>query len=175
VRAQQILNTFTVFCLFFTEGFCQVETPDWKSLNQTDYSLSFPASWSLDQSGQMGTKFILFTGQDNSGFRDNLNLIIQDLGVDGLNLDKYVSLSERQIKTMITNAEIIEWKRLKVGGNEFQEVIFKGDQGVLHLKWRQHYWVKGDKACILTFTSSQSTYDQYVQVCQKLFGSFSLK
>ncbi|HEV8511776.1 MAG TPA: hypothetical protein VGQ59_00775, partial [Cyclobacteriaceae bacterium] len=65
-------NRFMILaCLlvFFIEGYSQADKDAWTLLDQSDFVLSYPASWSLDQSGQAGTKFILFTGQDNSGFR----------------------------------------------------------------------------------------------------------
>jgi hypothetical protein len=166
---------FICLPLFFIEGYCQVDKDAWTSMDQSDFALSHPAGWSLDQSGQAGTKFILFTGQSNSGFRDNVNLIIQDLKGSGFDLDKYVTLSEGQVKTLITNSQIIESKRVKSELGEFQEVIFTGDQGVFNLKWRQRYWLKGEKAFVLTFTASQATYDQYKQISQKLFDSFHVK
>jgi len=175
VKTDQILKILTGLLIFFTEGYGQVERDALTLMDQPDFALSYPASWSFDQSGQAGTKFILFTGQNNSGFRDNTNLIIQDLKGSGFDLDKYVTLSEGQVKTMITNSQIIESKRLKSKFGEFQEVVFTGDQGVFHLKWRQRYWVKGEKAFVLTLTTSQATYEQYTQVGQKLFDSFKLK
>jgi hypothetical protein len=161
--------------IFFTEGYCQVEKDAWTLMDQSDFTLSYPASWSLDQSGQVGTKFILFTGKNNSGFRDNVNLIIQELKGSGFDLDKYVTLSEGQVKTMITNSQIIMSKRMKSELGEFQEVVFTGEQGVFHLKWRQRYWVRGEKAYVFTFTASQATYDEYAQINKKLFDSFKLK
>lgn len=157
------------------EGYGQADKDAWTLLDQSDFALSYPASWSLDQTGKAGTTFILFTGQDNAGFRDNVNLIIQDLKGSGYDLDKYVTLSEGQVKTMITNSQIIESKRIKSESGELQEVVFTGDQGIFNLKWRQRYWVKGEKAFVLTFTTSQATYDQYKQVSQKFFDSFKLK
>jgi len=161
--------------IFFTEGYCQVDKDAWTLMDQSDFALSYPANWSIDQSGQAGTKFILFTGQNDSGFRDNVNLIIQDIKGSGFDLDKYVTLSEGQVKTMITNSQIMESKRVKSELDEFQEVVFTGDQGVFHLKWRQRYWVKNDKAFVFTFTTSQTTYEQYKQAGQKLFDSIKLK
>lgn len=166
-----------LFCLFlfFFEGQGQTEKDHETLLDQPDYLLSYPSTWHLDQSGQMGTKFILFTGKTSAGFRDNLNLIVQDLKGSGLDLDKYVNLSEGQVKAMIGNSQIVESQRKKNRTTEFQEVIFTGDQGVFHLQWRQRYWVKGERVFILTFTASQETYADYIQVNNKVFDSFNIK
>ncbi len=175
MSVKQILGVLACWLLFFSEGNGQAEKDPGKLLDQTDYLLTYPSSWSLDQSGQMGTQFILFTGQNNAGFRDNLNLIVQDLKGSGFDLDKYAALSEGQVKTMITHAQIIESKRIRSEANEFQEIVFTGDQGILHLKWKQRYWVKGEKAFVLTFTASQAAYAGYDQQNEKVFDSFRLK
>jgi hypothetical protein len=159
----------------FNEGYCQVDKDDWAVLDQAAFAISYPTSWSLDQTGKMGTTFILFSEQTNTDFRNNVNLIVQDLNGLGYDLAKYVTLSEGQVKTMITNSQIIDSKRMKSESGEFQEVVFTGEQGIFHLKWRQRYWVKGEKAFVLTFTASQVTYDQYRQVGEKVLDSFKLK
>ena len=165
--------------LIFADANAQTEAnkpnESWLVLDQPEYYLSYPSNWTLDQSGQMGSKFILFADQKDSEFRVNLNLILQDLTGSGFDLDQYVSLSEGQVKSMITNSKIIYSKRIKSGSGEFQEVVFTGDQGVLHLKWKQRYWVKGNKAYVLTFTSVETLFDGYVQVSDKVFNSFKVK
>lgn len=173
----QLKRFIALACLLvvFVEGYCQADNDAWAILDQPDFGISYPKSWTPDQTGKMGTAFVLFSEQINSDFRNNVNLIVQNLNGLGYDLDKYVTLSEEQIKTMIGNSQIIESKRIKSATDEFQEVIFTGEQGILHLKWRQRYWVKGEKAFVLTFTASQATYDQYKQVGGKILESFKLK
>jgi len=173
----QLRRFITLACLlvFFAEGYCQADKESWVVLDQPDFTISYPRNWTLDQTGKMGTAFVLFSEQINSDFRNNVNLIVQDLNGLGYDLDKYVTLSEGQVKTMITNSQIIESKRLRSASGEFQEVVFTGEQGIFHLKWMQRYWVKGAKAFVLTFTASEATYDQYKQVGEKMLESFKLK
>ena len=42
----------------------QVENPDWQTLDKKSYSISFPDDWSIDNSGQMNTHFILTSAQE---------------------------------------------------------------------------------------------------------------
>ena len=149
----------------------------WKALSEPNYSIQYPESWDLDKSGQMGLSLILLsklsTQQDQ--FRENVNLLIQDLQGQNINLDKYVEISEGQIKTMITNGNLIESKRLSENEFEFQKVIYTGDQGVYKLKFEQYYWIKNGKAYVLTLTCELEQFEKYKVNGEKILNSFRLK
>lgn len=150
---------------------------NWKTLDGKDYSIQYPADWELNQSGQMGTTFILFspleTSQDK--FRENVNLLIQDLSGHNLDLNKYVEISEGQVKTMITNSTLIESRRVKTGFDEYHRMIYKGDQGMFHLKFVQFYWVKNDKAYVLTLTCERDKFLVFKEVGEAILKSFTFK
>jgi hypothetical protein len=147
-----------------------------KTLNENGYSIQYPDSWDLDKSGQMGTSFILFSKPSSAidQFRENVNLIVQDLSGKNINLDKYVEISEGQIKTMITNGNIISSKRLKSNGIEFQNVIFTGNQGNYNLKFEQYYWVSKQRAYVLTLTCEVNEFENYKTTAEKILNSFRL-
>ncbi|MGP8213926.1 MAG: hypothetical protein ACLQQ4_00040 [Bacteroidia bacterium] len=149
----------------------------WKILDQSNYSISYPPTWELNQSGEIGTSFILFAPLESpqANFRSNINLVIQDLTGKDINLDKYTEISVGQVKTMITNSNLIESKRVKTGAGEYQHVIYTGDQGVFHLKYEQYYWVVNEKAYILTLTTELANYDGLKETGEKVLGSFMLK
>lgn len=149
----------------------------WKSLDESSYSIQYPENWELDKSGKMGLSLILLTKQSSpqDQFRDNVNILIQDLQGQNINLDKYVKISEEQIKTMITNGNLIESKRLNENGSEFQKVIYTGEQGVYKLKFEQFYWIKNEKAYVLTLTCELEQFETYKVTGEKIMNSFRLK
>lgn len=149
----------------------------WKALSEINYYIQYPESWDIDKSGQMGTSVILLSKQSSQPdqFRENVNLIIQDLQGQIINLDKYVEISEGQIKTMITNGNLIESKRLSENGSEFQKVIYTGDQGAYKLKFEQYYWIKNGKAYVLTLTCELEQFEKYKVTGEKVLNSFRLK
>ena len=149
----------------------------WKVLNETNYSIQYPDNWELNKSGQMGSSFFIFskTTSPQDKFRENVNLIIQSLQGQKIDLDKYVEISEGQIKTMITNGNIIESKRLKINGHEFQKVRYTGDQGIFKLKFEQYYWVLNGQAYVLTFTCEKNQFETYKQTGEKILNSFRIK
>ena len=149
---------------------------EWKSLTDKDFTIEYPDNWDLDKSGQMGTKFYLFSKLSDSSdkFRENVNLIIQDLTGLNLSLDKFVDVSEKQITRMITNGKIVESKRVSNKEFEFHKMIYTGKVGTLDLKFIQYYWVLDNKAFVLTFTSEIKEFDNYVEVGKKIMDSFKI-
>jgi hypothetical protein len=179
----KILTTL-LLCTFIACGQAPESTkskqgikPNWKTLEEKNYSIQYPADWELNQSGQMGTTFFLFSplSSDQDKFRENINLLIQDLSGHNINLDKYTEISEGQVKTMITNSTLIESKRVKNGSEEFHRIIYTGDQGIFHLKFEQFYWIKNDKAYVLTFTCEQDKFSDFKEVGEAILNSFILK
>lgn len=67
------------------------------------------------KTGQMRASFILFSSLSSKEdqFKENMNLLIQDLTGHNLYLDKYVEISEGQINTIIADGEISESKILR--------------------------------------------------------------
>lgn len=151
--------------------------PNWKVFGTGQFTIQYPPDWELDQSGLMGSSFILFQPleSDHDLFRENVNLLIQDLTGYDLDLNQFANLSEDQVKTMITNSTLIESKRIKTGPEEFHRMIYTGDQGNYHLKFVQYYWVKEGEAFVLTFTCEQDTYEINKDTGSTILNSFTFK
>lgn len=151
---------------------------EWKTLDKPGYSIRYPSDWELDQSGQVGTTFILFSPQesDTDRFKENVNLIIQDISAYNIDLDKYTEISEEQVKNVITNSNVIESKRIKDGPRQYHYMIYTGDQGVFHLKHEQYYWViDKNKAFVLTLTCEADKYSDYKEIGETILNSFLIK
>lgn len=149
----------------------------WNSLNDKDYSIQYLEKWKLNKSGQMGTSFILFSQltSDNDQFKENVNLIIQDLSEHNIDLNKYVEISEGQIKKMITDGNIISSNRIKKNETEFHKVIYTGKQGVFDLKFEQYYWVQNGKAYVLTLTCEVNEFNDFKDIGERMLDSFKIK
>lgn len=175
------LVTLLLLCslAYSSPSFGQTAQPDaeWNTLEQEGYSIRYPSSWEPNLNGLMGTTFFLFSPFESSDdlFRENVNLMIQDLTGLNLDLNQYTQLSEDQVKTLITNGVIIESKRMKTESGEYHKIIYTGDQGIYNLEYEQYYWIIGNKAYVLTFTSEQQKYAQYKETGEQILNSFVLK
>ncbi|WGK70014.1 PsbP-related protein [Candidatus Haliotispira prima] len=178
---EKILNSFNLTVGNKAQAGAEAQTEagaldNWASLTEDDYSISYPEDWELDQSGQAGTSLILFSplssGEDQ--FKENVNLLIQDLTGNNLDLDGYVELSESQIKAVTTDGNIIESTRMTTETSEFHKVIYAMEQGVQNLKFEQYVWVLEDKAYVLTFTCEEDQFDDYQALGEQILNSFSV-
>ena len=180
-QTQLLALTFMVFILMACGQKSQKNAANktengWKELSESNYSIQYPDNWELNKSGQMGMSFIILSKQTSpqDQFRENVNLLIQNLQGQPINLDQYVEISEGQVKTMLTNGNLIESKRLNVNGSEFHKIIYTGDQGIYKLKFEQYYWVKNEQAYILTLTCELNQFDTYRITGEKILNSFRL-
>lgn len=153
------------------------KTTDWKNLNEDKYAIKHPSAWEVNKSGQMGTSFILFSPLSNESdkFKENVNLLIQDLKGYNLSLDQYVEISEGQIKTIVTEGKIISSDRIKKDEREYQRMIYTGKQGIFDLKFEQYYWVIDNQAFVLTLTGEEDEFEGYQEIGEKILNSFEIK
>jgi hypothetical protein len=153
------------------------QTNDWNTLNEKNYSIEYPSDWELNKSGKMGTKFTLFSQltSKNDQFKENVNLIVQDLTGHNIDLNQYVEISENQIKTMITDGNIISSERVKKDEKEFQRVIYTGKQGIYDLQFEQYYWVENNNAYVLTLTCEITVFTDFKNTGEKILNSFEIR
>jgi len=127
----------------------------------------------LDESGRNGIEFLLFTEKTNSNdhFRDNINLIIQNLENLNINLDKFVEITENQIKN---NGKLISSERIKSDNFEFQRLVYEANLNNNDLKFIQYDFVKDKKAFILTSSIKLNEFEKYNIEMESIMSSFKL-
>ncbi len=171
----KLLKALLFICLIFS---LQGKSQGFKTLTDSAYTLNYPKKWVVDENSKAYLSFLLFapvSDDPNSVFRINICLLIQDLTGKDMHLEGYVKLSESQIKTMIPDAVIAESKTVMNKDGEFHQIIYEGKQGSYLLKWKQYYFVKNNKAFVLTYTAEKSTYDRLLGEADIILNSFRLK
>lgn len=153
------------------------ENFNWIELKKDHYQIKYPETWTLDSTGTSSTEFILSSplSSPDDRFKENLNLIIQDL--EGLNfdLDNFTALSEQQIQNYMEESEMIESERVKKNDQEFQHLIYTAKNAGRVLRFEQYYWIINEKAYVLTFTGELEAFDGYKDLSKHIFESFILK
>jgi hypothetical protein len=150
---------------------------EWHTYTDSDCEIQYPATWEENTTQKMGPRFILFSPieSDEDDFRENFNFLIQDLQGQAIDLDAYVSISENQVETLITNGEIITSERQTDENGESHKLIYYGKQGTYDLRFEQNFWIKNGEAFVLTFTSEKDAYEKYANVSKRIFNSFILQ
>jgi hypothetical protein len=123
----------------------------------------------------MGSSFVLFSTQvnENDLFRENVNLIEQDLSAYNFDLNQYIDLTLSQLTQMITNYELKSSKRVS-SSPEYHKLVYNGTQGQFNLTFTQHIWIIGTKAFVLTFTTEQSQFAKYQKTGESILNSFRI-
>ena len=149
----------------------------WETLRRGGFALSAPDDWDVDTSGAMGTALILMSplGPDGDDFRENVNVMVQDVGAYGLDLDGFVALSEEQVTTFVTDAEFVSSERDTTGIHPSHRLVYTGRQGKYALRFEQRYWVVDGRAYILTFTAEEDAYEGFAEVGTRVLESFALE
>jgi hypothetical protein len=149
----------------------------WKLVEDSTFSIQYPPDWELNRSGQMNTSFIVFSplSSEKDVFRENVNLLIQDLKGYTITLEKYTEISIEQVKTMLPKSAIVESKRISSPAGEYQRIVYTGDQGGLHLKFVQLYRIVNERAFVLTLTCEMERFDEYQADGEAVLNSFRMK
>lgn len=150
---------------------------NWWKFEKDNYSILHPQDWTIDTSGTMGSSFILFAPIENEEdkFKENVNLLVQDLQGKNFTMEQYISLSEKQIKSMINNSSILESKTIKNDSAQYHKILFTGEQGTYKLGFEQHYYLMNGKSYVLTFSYERSKAEQYRRMGELMLSSFRLK
>jgi len=164
-----------ILLLFLSMCFVHMQGQELEEHNTKEYTIKYPKDWTFDASGQMNTTFVLFSKlEQQDPFRENVNLIIQDLTGMNLDLKGYTELSMNQIKGIKDN-KVIESKELKKDGVAYQQVVWKGFMSGKKLKFKQLYFIKNNKVFLVTLTCTEKSFDDYVEMGTAILNSFTLK
>ncbi len=150
---------------------------NWKTLEESNYSIQYPDSFVLDKSGRNGARFVLLSQKTSKMdlFRENVNLLIQNLRGKNIDLDKYVEISEDQISTMLSDGKLVESERLYANGKDFHRIVYTTNDFQRPLECLQYYWIENEKAYVLTLTCEVNQYDNYVSVGEEIMKTFRFK
>ncbi len=149
----------------------------WDTLDETNYLIQYPSKWEIVKGRKLPLNAFYSPKESTEDkFQENVNVLIQSLAEEpGVDLNKFSEISLEQIKTMLTNSNIEENKRIKNTTQEYQKMIYNGDQGIFHLKFEQYFFVSNGQAYVLTCTSEQDKFDNYKETGENILNSFKLK
>ncbi|MEN9571311.1 MAG: hypothetical protein RL172_2542 [Bacteroidota bacterium] len=169
-----------LFCLLFTAAkfTAAQQKPPVKTITKNGYSITYPNKWAADSSGKMGADLYIFSEKENEQdrFRENINVLIQNLSGMGIDLDRYVQLSIDQIKSLLPGSKIFETKRMSTASKRpYHKIIYSMNQQGFELMVEQYYFVNANKAYVVTYTAEVTRFEQYKQSAEQILNSFSLK
>lgn len=168
------IKTLVLSIFFLT--FMWSDQVEMKTYEKRIFSIQYPETWELKVTEQQGSQFILYSAlEENDSFRENINLLVQNLEGMNMTMDKFVKLSENQITTMVEGGKILESKYMKEGKNQKHLMIWQGTISGVKMVFKQFFFMRNDNAYILTYTALPETYERHLKEAQPILDSFKLK
>ncbi len=155
--------------------FAQTEKKGLATLDQPGYSIQYPAEWQVDQSGMMGTKFILVMPSGNPEFSPNINLVQQELPTDDVPMDATLEATLEQLENMLGDFKLISQKKFNTPSGPCSELEYTGTFGENAMHWKQRYWLRNKMVHVLTFTALKDDFARVVDSGKSAMDSFWLK
>ena len=171
----RILTAVTLFLMLSIH--LSAQSSDAVTYNADGVTLTCPAGWQMDDKGTLGTKVIFFSAPEsrNDQFRENVNLLIQDLSERPMTLKEYTALSLRQINTMLSHSKLGKSKTIKTPNGEAQLLTYTSSSGIRQLKYQQLFLIIRKKAYVLTYTAEQNKFKKFLPQAKAIFDSFIVK
>ncbi len=168
----------SLFCLFNCCVACaQNDLSNWETFNGDEYTINYPENWDINDSGYMGTDFIIIsplTGQFDD-FRENINLIKIETQGNYSSLKQFVEINISSILALMNNSKIVESVQLDKNKQPYHKLIYTFPDNALNLTVLQYYWLIDDIGYILSFTSKEETFEEYKIIGYGILDSFKIK
>ncbi|MFT3823901.1 MAG: hypothetical protein QM731_08265 [Chitinophagaceae bacterium] len=170
----KLVSTVALLLIGFTMN---AQISSWRTVNKKQYSIQYPSTWTVDSSRQLGADLLISAPIDSISdrFKENIKIIIQNIAGKNVDMDRFVSVSEQQIKTVLPDCNFIESSTVTEAPVTYHKMLFTCTQGQLPLEIEQFYFVTSEKAYVITFTAEQRRFSEYQPVAEKILQSFMLK
>ena len=174
----KLLNIIAfLFCssLAFAQN-TSIQDTSWRSISRKGYRVSYPSSWRIDTSRHMGIDIFFVSPVENQTdkFRDNLNVLVQDLRGEGISLDSFVVVSQQQVMSLLNEGRILQNRRVSENGLTYHLLSFIGVHGQFHLQSDQYYFMKDETFYVVTFTVEEGKQHLYGDIEGRMIASFRL-
>lgn len=145
----------------------------WLAYRGVDYTLHYPNDWTMNTQSAIGAEFELYAPEvGGDDFRENINLVLQDLGDTVITIEEYSPIVLRQIQQGIANVEVLASSLSNNGKLPYYEIVYTGGNPANLMKWRQHFYIANGKAYVLTYGATAKTFDVHNTASTAIMASF---
>ena len=159
----------SLIILFSFNLILQQDFQEFKS-EKYGFSLKYPVGWEIQDVGK-GEAFVRPSENSAEEFRENVNILIQDIGK--FTLDQYAERTYKSTVKTFGEKSIISFnKDYYLLGQKSNEFVFYMDIQGYKLKVKQYWFVKNQKAYLFTYTADVKKYIKYEEIAKRIIDSF---
>ena len=158
---------------------CSQETlSDYKSI-KGGFSFSYNNLWEKQLIQNQPVFLTKGDKEDGTNFRNNLNVIVQDLSQSPMSLDDYHKLTLQQMRQALGKNTVESDKSIILDGVNAKELIYTipkdiSKRNFISLKLKQIYLIKNNKAYLITYTAKTKDFKKYLKSANTFFETFKL-
>lgn len=140
------------------------------------FSIDYPLSWNKAEN-VAGAEVIFYSPTSNKMdyFRDNLNVVVQDLRGDPMGMAEYTRLAVTQMKVVFKNKiTILKSEQTFLDGEPAWRFEFIGHGPETDLQYLSVWTIKDRFAYQVTFAGLASDYNKYLSTVKRMYDSFTI-
>ncbi len=134
------------------------------------FTINYPAEWTRKTANQ--AVVFLRPREGDDSFKENVNLMLQDLSANPMTLQEYTDLSKKQVTDNLGAGAILSLKNIKLAGQQAREFVFNMTYKDRNLKVKQYWFIKDNTAYLLTYTADPDEFDKYDDTATEIMKSF---
>lgn len=144
----------------------------WKTYSHPTYKFSFkhPRNWKIEEGGTFGTLLNLIPPEDDSLFRANANLVVEQRE-EKIDLKLLADRSQLQLSKLLLDYQVLAFVPVKFGNLDAFEVRgkYKGSEGERIIRT----WIAyaADNVYVFTFTSRVEREIDHAKTLESLLNS----
>lgn len=140
------------------------------------FTIKYPENWEKNVTTEYVT-FLSAVESDSDAFRENVNVVVQDLSQQPTTMAEYTQATKDWISE---SKGVLQLEReIQFAGNAATEVAYTmpaNSIGLdLELMFHQLWIIKDDKAYLLTYTAQPDRYEKFEAQAAEIFKSFVLE
>lgn len=167
-----------LLCLVSLTSCSQEKLTEYKT-TKGGFSFSYNDLWEKQLVNNQPVFLTKGDKKDGTNFRNNLNVIVQDLSQNPMSLEDYHNLTLQQMQQALGENTITSDKGIIIGGVKAKELIYTIPKDIskgnfLELKLKQVYLIKNSKAYLITYTAKSKDFAKYLKSANSFFTTFKL-
>lgn len=141
-------------------------------------TMSYPSNWDVEEGDPSNSLVVAFFSKkqaDNDDFLENVNVLLQDFGDIGMDLETLHTESIKELTKNIPDFRLTKEEDMTIDGEPGKLIIYTGTYPGTDFvgSFVQAYTVWDDYAYIITYVGKQGDFAKFVPTVQEMVKSFS--
>jgi hypothetical protein len=142
-----------------------------------EFTVKYPDNWEMTTQEEVhAVTFMSAQDTATDQFRENANVVVQDLSAQPTTLAEYTEATKNWVKE--SNGVIQLEREITFADNPSFEIAYTMPANAigidLELMFHQVWFIKNNKAYLLTYTAQPDSYRKYEEHAAGIFKSFAL-